>query len=238
MIRAYEYRWAAPLLDRYNLHLLKKSFARIRVANLDVLRTLSGPAILTPNHSCWWDGCVDLFISRAVVPTPTYLMMGEKELSRHRVFSSLGVFSVPDGDDVRAAATSFRYIRKQLQGRPAVLWLYPQGVMSPARTDLTLREGATALSARSGAVIIPVAQRFEFLRDDHPEVIVRLGQPLANLQRRDTARLKTAMAELLSEVDRQIASDELGDYETVLEGAVSRNEKLKRINSRGRPASS
>ena len=71
MIPAYEYRWAAPLLDRYNHFLLKKSFARLRVAGVESLRSTPGSVIAAPNHSCWWDGCVDLYLSRAFLKRRT-----------------------------------------------------------------------------------------------------------------------------------------------------------------------
>lgn len=223
MIPAYQHRWAAPLMDRYNRYLLKKSFSRLRVAGLDLVRSMSGSVILAPNHSCWWDGCVDLFISRTILRRRSYLLMGETELRKYRLFSSLGVFSAGP-----------RYVAAELQKHAGShFWIYPQGEMLPARSPLILREGALWISERTALPVIPVAQRFEFLRDDHPEVIVRFGPPLADLRRAEgVERLRDAMAALLLRVDSDIAADRMESYEPVLVGTETRSERLQRLRER------
>jgi 1-acyl-sn-glycerol-3-phosphate acyltransferase len=219
VIRAYERRWAGPLLDRYNHYLLRKSFARLRVAGIDSLRSISGSVIAAPNHSCWWDGCVDLYLTRSFLRRRSLLMMGETELRKYRLFSSLGVFS-----------PNVRYIIDELkQHSGSVFWIYPQGEMLPARAPLQVREGALLISEKSGAPIVPVAHRYEFVRDDHPEVFVRFGSPLSGLKRSDTETLRSAMVALLQRVDDDIASQKFDAYEPVLVGAETRSERLQRL---------
>ena len=231
MIPANQYRWAAPLLDRYNRHLLRKSFATVRVAGLAPIRSLQQPAILAPNHSCWWDGCVDLYLSRQILKITGYLMMGETELSRHRVFSSLGVFSV--AEEGRDSVSSLRYIIDELKApaSPRILWLYPEGEMRPARSAIQPKAGILVIAERTASPIIPVAHRYEFLREDHPEVLVRIGQPISGLSRKSggLATLATAMTELLQQLDHDIVSGHLDEYETVLTGPVSREKRLRRL---------
>ena len=222
MIPAYQHRWAAPLLDRYNAHLLRKSFARMRVAGLETLRAIDGSVIAAPNHSCWFDGCVDLYLSRTLLRRRTYLMMGEPELRKYKVFSSLGVFS-----------PSVRYIVRELQEhRGSIFWIYPQGEMLPARVPLEVREGALLVSEKTGAPVVPVAHRFEFVKDDHPEIFVRIGTPLSGLHREDAGVLRDAMVELLARVDDDIARQHLDAYESVLVGAETRSERLQRLRER------
>jgi 1-acyl-sn-glycerol-3-phosphate acyltransferase len=219
VIPAYEYRWAAPLLDRYNHFLLKKSFARLRVAGVDSLRSTAGSVIAAANHSCWWDGCVDLYLSRTFLKRRSYLMMGETELRKYKVFSSLGVFS-PD----------VRYITGELKRSPgSIFWIYPQGEMLPARAPLEVRDGALLISEKSGAPIVPVAHRYEFVRDDHPEVFIRVGSPITRLRRGDGETLRVAMTALLARVDEDIAQQRLDAYEPVLVGAETRSERLQRL---------
>lgn len=220
MIEAYRrYLWAGPLLDRYNGFLLRKSFARLRVAGLDTLRSIEGSVIAAPNHSCWWDGCVDLYLSRTVLKRRTYLMMGEPELRKYKVFSSMGVFS-----------PNVRYITSELQqNRGSIFWIYPQGEMLPARAPLAIREGALLVSDKTGAPIVPVAHRYEFVKDDHPEVFVRFGAPLRGLHRSDAAVLRDAMTALLQRVDEDVAAQRFESYEPVLVGAETRSERLQRL---------
>lgn len=219
MIPAHQYRWAAPLLDRYNLHLLRKSFARIRVANLGALRG-ERSLIVTPNHSCWWDGCVDLYLSRQVLRRRSFLMMGETELAKHRAFSSLGVFS-----------PGLHYIVRELQRQPALLWIYPQGEMLPARAPVVAKPGALFISEETGVDVVPMGQRYEFLRDDHPDILVRVGDPITGLRRGEETRLSEAMSSLLTQIDQDVAEMKLEDYEVVLSGAESRNVRLERLRA-------
>lgn len=235
MIRAGEYAWAAPLLDRYNRHLLRRSFASIRVAGLDRLRD-TPRIVATPNHSCWWDGCVDVFLARSVVRSRNYVMMGERELARHRIFSSLGIFSVADGDAASARSESVRYIVRQMRKETsgAILWIYPQGAMTPARAPIVAQRGAAVIAKLAGARIVPVAHRYEFLRHDHPEVIVRVGEPFdpADGASIDQKKIEESLELLLRQIDTDILDSSFSDYEVVLTGAESRNERLARLRGR------
>ncbi len=219
MIRAYQHRWAGPLLDRYNHYMLRKAFARLRVAGVDSLRSITGSVIAAPNHSCWWDGCVDLYLTRAFLGRRSLLMMGETELRKYRLFSSLGIFS-----------PNVRYVIEELKKHPgSVFWIYPQGEMLPARAPLEVREGALLISEKSGAPIVPVAHRYEFVRDDHPEVFVRIGSPLSGLKRGDAGTLRSSIASLLQRVDDDIAAQRFEAYQPVLVGAETRSERLQRL---------
>lgn len=230
MIEAFRYAPAAPVLDAYNRFLLRRAFARVRVAGLARLRR-EGSAVIAANHSCWWDGCVDLFLTRRVLQRRSMLMMGDVELAKYRIFSSLGVFSTSMGGDPAHTLQSVRYATRELKRMPTLLWIYPQGAMLPARAPLSIRGGALAIAAAAGAPVIPFAQRYEFVRDDHPEVIARVGEPIAVERRSDAAheRLESAMRDLLCRVDADVANGELDEYEEVFSGAETRSSQLDRI---------
>lgn len=227
MIRAGEHAWAAPLLARYNRYLLRKSFASIRVAGLSHLRS-DASLVAVPNHSCWWDGCVDVFLTRDVLEARNYLMMGERELARHRVFSSLGIFSVAEGAEDSTRSESVRYIVRKLRKETtsSILWIYPQGEMRPARVPITARRGAAVIAKLTGARIVPVAHRYEYLRDDHADVIVRVGEPFEPVdgEKTDQSAIEESLTLLLRQIDEEIVSERFDAYETVLRGAESRNE--------------
>lgn len=230
MIEAFRYAPAAPVLDAYNRFLLRRAFARIRVAGLPRLRR-EGSAVVAANHSCWWDGCVDLQLTRRVLQRRSMLMMGDVELAKYRIFSSLGVFSTSMSGDRRHTLESVRYAMRELKRTPTLLWIYPQGAMTPARAPLSIRGGALAIAAAARVPVIPFAQRYEFVRDDHPEVIARVGEPIAVERRSDTTRtrLEDAMRELLWKVDADTATGELHEYEEVFSGAETRSAQLDRM---------
>lgn len=236
MIEAGGYRWAAPLLDRYNRGILRKGFASIRVAGLDTLRRIDRPVIAAANHSCWWDGCVDIYLTRQILRFENLLMMGERELSKHRVFSSLGIFSVPEERDDPGRAQSARYAAMKLRdlSRPAIFWIYPQGAMLPSRTPIVIDRGAILIARLAKRQIVPIAQRYEFLRDDHPDVLLRIGSPwnVSNDLVADQQRLERDITELLDAIDRDVVDRTLESYESILNGTVSRNERLSRLRAK------
>ncbi len=229
MIEAGLHRWAAPFLDRYNRRILSRAFARVRVSGLRHLKP-TRPVVAAPNHTCWWDGCVDLFLSRTVASTESFLMMGEKELSRHKVFSSLGVFGVAD-EGSRERARSTRYALSLLESSgPRVIWIYPQGEMRPARARVEAREGIAMLARRSNARVLPVGHRYEFIRDDHPDVLVRIGEPIDLVSERHGAsrQLAEAIGRELDQIDDDLLQQSFDDYETVLTGPTTRSDRLRR----------
>lgn len=231
MIEAGLYRWAAPFLDLYNRRLLRSSFARIRVAGLEELR-VSRPVIAAPNHTCWWDGCVDLHLTREVVEIESFLMMGEAELSRHRIFSSLGVFGVADERNKRERSASVRYTLELLGAdTPRVVWIYPQGEMRPAREPVAVEPGVAYLASRTGAPVIPVAHRYEFVADDHPEVLVRIGNAIDGIES-GSGWLEEALESLLGTIDQNLLERDFGGYETVIEGPTPRHQRVSSRSGR------
>lgn len=230
MIEAGRYRWAASILDAYNRQLLRKTFRSLRVAGLENVNGTS-PLLLAPNHSNWWDGCVALFISRTHLRRDTRLMMGEPELARHAIFSSLGVFSVPM-DPAASRLESFRYALRQLDGN-TVLWMFPQGTLRPARTPLELQRGVEVLSRRSGVAVCPVALRYEYLDGEKPDVLVRFGERI-DPSGISIDALSVAMQRLLNTIDDDIVTGTLAAYVTVLAGKRSRDEMLDALLRRRR----
>ncbi|MER3523886.1 MAG: hypothetical protein C4326_07400 [Ignavibacteria bacterium] len=78
----------------YNRRLLQKHFASVRAAGLDHVRYLDPhlPVVCIGNHSCWWDGLIELFFAREVFDCDPYLIMEEQQLVRYPFFRWLGAF--------------------------------------------------------------------------------------------------------------------------------------------------
>jgi len=228
------------LFRLYNRRLLKRHFAAVRVAGLEIARSLDRrlPVICFGNHSCWWDGLIEYYIARELLDVQPLLMMEERQLQRYRFFRYLGAFSV-NRDSAREAYASVQYAASVCHRPGSWLWIYPQGVMRPndAR-PLHFERGAAVVAERTGTTVqmLPFAHRYEFLAEQRPEAFTLFGKPLIVDQPIDTRALTQQMenvaTELLDTLRLQIASGQTQLYPVTLSGALSTNVRYDRFRGR------
>jgi chlorobactene lauroyltransferase len=234
----------SALFDRvfrvYNRGLLRKHFAAVRVGGLDHLGSLdrSQPIICYGNHSCWWDGLIEYFLAYKVVDADVFLMMEEKQLQRYRFFRRVGAFSV-DRSSPRDALRSVRYAARLFDRPNRILWIYPQGGMMPNDTrPLHFHRGAATIAALAGKPVqcVPVVHRYEFLLHQRPDAFVLIGEPITAQppvdNRRLTEELQSTATSLLDKLRMDISCDTLDEYRTILQGAISTNERYDRFRGR------
>lgn len=230
MISAHKNRYAEAVLHRMNVRMLRRHFHALRVGGLEHLAEVdrSRPLIITPNHSCWWDGLIAFYLSRQVLRRESYLMMEERQMARYRFFRWIGAFSVVR-ENPREAVRSLRYAETLLHSPHRALWMYPQGAMFPNDTrPLTLYQGVGRLASRLEDVqILPAAHRYEFLMEQRPVAltlfgsVIRISQPVDH--RDVTAHLQGIMTELLDQLRCSIPGGTLNGFATVFEGRASTN---------------
>ncbi|NTV29995.1 MAG: glycerol acyltransferase [Candidatus Omnitrophica bacterium] len=141
---------------------------------------LNIPVIFYCNHSTWWDGYVAHILSRQVFNLDPYLMMDEKQLKRFKFFSWAGCFSV-NRENPREALKSLQYIAAELVKRPGrALWIFPQGEIEPSeKRPLDFQNGLGWLVRRlDDCLVYPVSLRFEFMREQFPDIFVYIGAPV------------------------------------------------------------
>lgn len=219
------------LFRLYNRRLLKKHFASVRAAGLEHVRQLDPqlPVLCIGNHSCWWDGLIELFFAREVFDCDPYLMMDEQQMVRYRFFRWLGVFSV-NRTVARDALRSIRYAA-QLFDRPnRFLWIYPQGIMQPNDTrPLRFASGAARIVSMVGKTvqILPFAHRYDFLNEQRPDAFSIFGPPITATPPCNvkglTRALEVTVTELLDRLRWDIAEARLEDYRVLLRGTASIN---------------
>lgn len=168
----------------------------------------------------------------------SYLMMEEAQLRRYRFFQRCGCFSV-DRHDPREAMRSVGYAAQLLRDDPRrTLWIFPQGEIQPNdRRPLATYAGAAYVARRAGRVrCVPVALRFEFLGEQRPEALIRLGPPHIV----EGGNVKALHAEmdrrLLAEVDGlrdDVLNQTTTGYTTVLTGRSSVNVLWDRVRAKG-----
>ena len=222
-IRAFDFlarRWVASTLRR--------RFHGVFVAGGEHLRAPGGARAVVGcvNHTNWWDGFVLYALSHRRLTHDIYLAMEERNLRRYGFFTWMGVFGVdPSGRAANVAA--LRYALKLLRAgaarRPAWIWMFVQGELASARRPVQARPGAAFLARRGGAILQPVALRYDWLSESKPSVFVRLGRPLAaGASSEDIAGSLNA---LLAETDRTLDPPDLASYEPLFAPGLSINKR-------------
>lgn len=224
MIPARKSAWFERVFALYNRNLIARRFEGLRVAGLEQLRDTSrgAPLVLYANHSSWWDGLVAFQIGR-VCKLDNYAMMEERHLREHPFHRRLGAFSVVR-ENAREAARSVEYAGALLRGTSRVVWIFPQGELMPNDVrPLRLYAGVAHVIKRAGgALVAPVAMRYEFLDHFRPEILVRVGEHERVEAGADfspkiiTDSLAEKLTRTLDRVRTDIVRRELADYEEII----------------------
>lgn len=189
------------------------------------------PLIWASTHPSWWDGYLGWLVNWRLGNREGYLMMDAAYLPRYRFFTWGGVFGV-DRQDPRAALDSVNYIARLLGEAPnRALWMFPQGEITPPdRRPLRLYGGVTHILRRvPAATVVPVAWRPVFREEQRPEVLIRVGTPLAYTadrvppSRELTARLTDQLTALDDAVHADLVANDLTGYRPILRGGKGIN---------------
>jgi 1-acyl-sn-glycerol-3-phosphate acyltransferase len=240
MIRADKKPLREKVISRMIFRGLRRSFNAIRVRGAETMEGLdrSLPIIIYGNHSSWWDGFVEYYISYGLYGLDQYLMMEEKQMSRYRFFRWLGAFSV-NRDSAREAAVSLRYAISLFDRPGRILCIFPQGVMRPNDSrPLAFSPGLGRIAAGLGkAQLVPMALRYEFLREQRPDILVRLGpvRVAENVvdHRALTRECEETLTGFLDQLRDEVAREDLAPYRIVLTGKASTNVAYDRARLRG-----
>ncbi len=224
MIPARKSAWFERVFTVYNRNLIARRFEGLRVAGLEHLRDRprGAPLVLYANHSSWWDGLVAFQIGR-VCKLDNYAMMEERHLREHPFHRRLGAFSVVR-ENAQEAARSVEYAGELLRETSRVVWIFPQGELMPNDVrPLRFYAGVAHVVKRAGgALVAPVAMRYEFLDHFRPEILVRVGEHESIEAGADfspriiTNSLAEKLAQTLDRVRTDIVRRELADYEEIV----------------------
>ena len=153
--------------------------------------------LLCANHTNWWDGFAAALMAPFLPGRAIYLAQYEKLLAHYPPLRWLGVFGLERGGP--EAIPSLRYALRLLAAPPTALWIFPQGVLLPQWQPIVARRGTLWLARRTGAHVVPIVFRFEWMTESRPSLFIRCGPPLpANA---DEATLSRAMQTLYDAID-------------------------------------
>jgi chlorobactene lauroyltransferase len=225
---------------------LRRMFVRVRLRERGEDPRAAGlPLLLIANHPSWWDGYLALLLSRHY-GARRYLMMDAAQLKRYGFFAWAGCFGI-ERADARDVARGIAYAADLLRQRePVWLWLFPQAEITPSLArPLTFHAGAAHIVRRATAAgrtvgVLPVAWELVFRGEQHPEVVVRVGEIriFDTASARDvsavTACLSDALTGVMDAVGKEIARGDLAAYRTILRGRVGVNDRFDGLLRRDR----
>lgn len=206
--------------------MLRRSFHDIRLRGREHLAAIAPnrPTIAFSNHTNWWDGLIVFFLTRTVPRKSFYCMMEEKQLRHYTFFTWLGAFSV-DLDNPMRAAGAVRYAMKILQKPSTLLWIFPQGALVSPYRRIDAQPGVHFLAARaSGAQLIPVAFRYEFFRQNKPQVLIEVGPPFGAHESSEE-RIVQACNEAASKLDLAVKEAAFDGFEVIMKARLPINKQ-------------
>ncbi len=197
------------------------------------------PLILYCTHGGWWDAAATIVLSLRILHLDAYGMMEDKQLEKYRFFRKIGMFSV-NRSDPRSALSSLHYCADLLRNTSQSLWIFPQGQLVPQdHRPIVCESGIGILAKLLGeAYFVPVALRYDFLREQRPEMFVRIGTPDYIVWDKDksvraiteffTQRLTQEWDVLHHDIHGQTNQD----YRIFLEGSMSMEKRFDKILGR------
>jgi 1-acyl-sn-glycerol-3-phosphate acyltransferase len=113
-----------------------------------------------------------------------------------------------------------------------VVWIFPQGVLVPQWLPITVKPGALWLARRSGAAVLPIVFRYEWLVESRPSIFVNLGSPL---ERGATDEdLRAAMQGLYDSTGSSLAPLDLSTYRPLFKPRMSMNKRWELLTWAGK----
>lgn len=231
--------WWGDLVVYYGLvrPALRRMFSRVLLDDT-VLQATPGvlttptPVLCYALHPSWWDGYLALELFRNIYPRNHFLMMEEAQLRRYFFFRWEGCFSV-DRADAREGLRSVHYAAHLLRtvANPLV-WVFPQGLIRPAdQRPLVLYRGVAEIATRTDGVwCLPLALRYEFSAEEHPQALIRLGTPHWADRHTPRATLQAQIHESLTTTADSLReawqAGNLAAFRSIVTGRVSVNQRF------------
>jgi len=178
MIEARKIRWLERLFVWEVRRVMRRRFYGVYVRGLPQLERASAsprPLIVCTNHSNWWDGFSAALLLPFFSGRRLYLAQSEELLKLYRPLRWLGSF----GLDIHGSPLAGTRYALRLLGDPRNgLWIFPQGALLPQWVPIAVKPGALWLARQSGAVVLPVAFRYEWMVESRPSLFIHCGEAL------------------------------------------------------------
>ncbi len=235
--------------DLFFFNMLQHRFYSLRIKNENLFnkRNNNYPNIFYAPHGNWWDGIVGYNLIRRVFDLKLRMMI--EEMNRFPLFARVGAFPV-NKKSPQEAMKSLKYIVEDLKKPDLGLWIFPQGIIKPPNfRPIEFQTGlayiAQNVAKKHGGVnLIPVAVNYVFLREDKPEVIVELSDPLiiekdiADFDRHEfTKKIQQEFTKLCDKQLYEVSNGEIEGYRYLFKQKLpwykKLEKKLKKVEIKG-----
>jgi 1-acyl-sn-glycerol-3-phosphate acyltransferase len=160
-------------------------------------------------------------------------MMDIEQMKKYRFFRYVGVFSV-DRHNPRESIESVNYAVELLKNTNRHLWIYPQGIMQPQdKRPLTFYSGILHISKKIGGVnLLPVCFRYEFMKEQRPEVFIKIGEPdiiKNSVDNKLTGYMQNKFTFELDLLKNMVINSNTLEFKTIFRGKSSRNKTVDKF---------
>ncbi len=229
------------LADRVFFRMLSHRFYALRIKNLEAFETRRNkeyPSIIYAPHMNWWDGIVGYNLMRRAFKVRPRMMI--EEMNRFPLFAFIGAFPVNKAS-AQEAMISLKYIVDDLKDADMGFWIFPQGIVKPPNyRPIEFQTGlayiAQNVAKKHGGVnLIPLAVNYTFLREDRPECLAQVGEPIiinsnnCNFDRHEfTKRIEKEFEMLCDEQLQTFSKGEVTGYEYIFRQDLHWNRKIEK----------
>ncbi len=225
------------MADQFFYRMIENRFFSLRMKGEENFekRNKNYANIIYAPHTNWWDGTVGYNLCRRVFKTTIRMMI--EELNRFPIMSKAGAFAV-NKKSAQASMRALQYSVDFLKDPDISLWIFPQGIIRPPNFRPVEFQSGMAYIAENcvkkygGINLIPVAVNYTFLREDKPEVIVDVGEPICLQDKIIDRKALTNKLEKDFEVFcnmqmQKIFSGQLEDYKMLFQTKLPWHKKLE-----------
>ena len=231
MIEARKIRWLERLFVWEVHRVMRRRFYGVYLrgkSHLEQAAVSGRPLIFCANHSNWWDGFAAALLIPFFPAYRIYLAQSEELLALYKPLRWLGAFGV---DIHGSTLAGVRYALGLLQDCGNAVWMFPQGVLLPQWVPIEVKPGALWLARRSGALVVPVAFRYEWMVESRPSVFINCG---AAMDADVSAEVMTATLQgLWDDIGPTLVPVDLTSYQPLFAPRMSMNKVWERFTQRG-----
>ncbi len=199
------------IYSAYARRLIRRQFGSLQISGSGFPAT-DHLVIAYMNHSAWWDAVVPVHLSHDLFRREIHALMEGAQIKKYPFFRHLGCFG-PTENTISDAKAVIEHATRVLTTAtaPAVFWIFPQGAILPSHIPMKFKSGLARIAENlPGAVVVPVAIRYEFLKNKKPECRVKIGEPVARSEEtpsRFTRRLELCLDRELAALDDDVAQE-------------------------------
>lgn len=212
----------------------RNMFHRVWVRqNPDLPKIGALPILLYANHTSWWDGyMISVLMHELWRPTRSSLMVEAETLRKYSFLRYLGAFGV-DRENPRDGIAAIQHAVASLSRQPhGVVAIFPQGKFyHPETRPLHFYNGAGLIAKQTVAAtgtcaLVPLALRYEFVREQKPEAFLHIGaptlidstHPIHHNAKALTAHMEQTLITEMELLHADCVSYQFGSFSTLLAG--------------------